>query len=262
MSRAGWRPVVLLVAGALVVLAGCSPSPDPRGHTGTTVADLRAGAAIAPCPTPTPPPPTTAPPGDSATPTRSTTPGESASFTAPGTSGTPDTSGSATGLATPSYDAPVSPEDSAPSGAEGQILPEGTLPCLAGGPDVPLRQVTGVPMVINLWATWCLPCRTELPAFQAAYARADPARLRVLGVATQDPGLSRQLTFAVDTGLHMPNLVDDRGVVAAGLGIRGLPATLFVGADGTVVHVYNGPPLTSKALRDLISQHLRVTISG
>jgi Thiol-disulfide isomerase and thioredoxins len=258
VNRSGWRSVALLVASALVALAGCSSGTDQSGHASDTVADLLARAAIAPCPVPSPAPTsTTTPPLPPAT----TSPA-GGGVTASGPTGSSSAGPSASGSARPGYQVPVLSGDANPSVAEGQLLPEGAFGCLAGGPDVPLRRITGVPMVVNLWATWCLPCRTELPAFERAYANADPARLRILGVATQDPGLSRQLSFAIDTGLHLPNLVDDQGRVAAGLGIRGLPATLFVDAAGTVVHVYNGPPLTFEALRDLIRSHLRVTIRG
>lgn len=140
-------------------------------------------------------------------------------------------------------------------------LPDATLPCLAGGPDVPLRRLTGTATVMNLWASWCGPCREELPGFQKAFERADPTRLRVMGVVTEDPGLSRQLSFAVDTGLRMPSLVDDKGVVSRALGIRGLPATLFVAPDGSVARVHNGP-LTYDELRTLTERYLHVQINA
>ncbi|HEX5496144.1 MAG TPA: TlpA disulfide reductase family protein [Mycobacteriales bacterium] len=242
MSPAAPRrvPVAALASAALIVLAGCSPGSAHSGHTGTTVAGLRARAAMAPCPKPT-----SLAAATGGAPSASPTPG------APGVSGA---SGGSTGLLPPG--ASPSAEATEPN------LPAGAFPCLAGGPDVPLRQLTGVPTVINLWATWCLPCRTELPAFQRAFARADPDRLRVMGVATEDPGLARELSFAADTGLHMPNLVDDKGKIATEIGIRGLPATLFVAADGSLVHVYNGSPLTFSALRDLLRRYLRVTVGG
>jgi cytochrome c biogenesis protein CcmG, thiol:disulfide interchange protein DsbE len=116
-------------------------------------------------------------------------------------------------------------------------------------------------VLVNLWATWCAPCRTELPGFQKAFERADPARLRVLGVVTEDPGLSRPLSFAVDTGVRLPSVVDDDGAVFQALGIRGLPATLFVAPDGSVTHVHNGP-LTYAELGALTEKYLHVRINA
>lgn len=263
MNRAARRPagspvaaaLVLLVA--LVALTGCTSGSGQHTRASATVTDLRAKAAMAPCPTPTSL--SAANPSSPSGPSGPSGPSATRSPGAPA-AGTPGASTPAGPSATVSPS--VAPSVSPTAEAAGQELPAETLPCLAGGPDVPLRGLTGVPLVINLWATWCLPCRAELPAFQAAFARADPSKLRILGVATEDPGLTRELSFAVDTGLHMPNLVDDKGKVAARIGVRGLPATLFVAPDGSLVHVYNGPPLTFSALRELVRTYLKVTIGG
>lgn len=247
MNRAARRPAGSLAAAALVALVtltGCTSGSGQHTRASATVADLRVKAAMAPCPTPTSLS-AAGPSSPSATPS-------------PGVS----TPAGPSPTVSPTVSPSVSPSVAPTAEAAGPELPAETLPCLAGGPDVPLRGLTGVPLVINLWATWCLPCRTELPAFQAAFARADPSKLRILGVATEDPGLTRELSFAVDTGLHMPNLVDDKGKVAARIGVRGLPATLFVAPDGSLVHVYNGPPLTFSALRELVRTYLKVTIRG
>lgn len=258
MNRAARRPATSLVAAALVLLVtltGCASGSGQHTRASATVADLRAKAAMAPCPTPTSL--SAADPSSPSSPSATPSPGAPAAGT-PGAS----TPAGPSLTVSPPVSPSVSPSVAPTAEAAGPELPAETLPCLAGGPDVPLRGLTGVPLVINLWATWCLPCRTELPAFQAAFARADPSELRILGVATEDPGLTRELSFAVDTGLHMPNLVDDKGKVAARIGVRGLPATLFVAPDGSLVHVYNGPPLTFSALRELVRTYLKVTIHG
>lgn len=156
------------------------------------------------------------------------------------------------------------PEPAAAAGGNhggGRLLPDIELPCLAGGANLKLRQLGGVPTVVNLWATWCTPCRKELPAFQEAFEKSDPRALRVLGVVTEDPGLSRPLSFAADTGLHLPSAVDDRGDLKRELGLRGLPATVFVDGSGAIVHIYSGPPLTYETLRGLVTQHLQVRLA-
>lgn len=141
------------------------------------------------------------------------------------------------------------------------LLPDLTLPCLGGGQDVPLRQLTGVPTVLNLWATWCGPCRQEMPAFQKLHQKAGDS-LRVVGVVTQDPGQTRPLSYLIDIAARYPSLVDDDGDLARELAVRGLPATIFLDANGTVVHVYNGAPLTYEALADLVTNQLQVPLDG
>ena len=120
--------------------------------------------------------------------------------------------------------------DSAP-GAEG--LPPLTLPCLGPGPDVALDRLTGRPTVVNLWATWCGPCREEMPLLQEAYAR-NGKEVRFLGVDTQDdPEAARWFLDDLDVGY--PHVVDADGELLRELGVRGLPVTLALDADGRVV---------------------------
>lgn len=139
-----------------------------------------------------------------------------------------------------------------------KALPDLTLPCLGAGGTVPLRRLTGTPMVVNLWASWCGPCREELPAF----ARLDQdagSRLRVLGVASQDIP-ANSVAYAGDNRLPFPSLEDRAGDLLRGLQRRGLPVTAFVAADGAVAHLYQGPPLTDSTLRALVRDKLGVDV--
>jgi cytochrome c biogenesis protein CcmG/thiol:disulfide interchange protein DsbE len=112
--------------------------------------------------------------------------------------------------------------------------------------------------VMNLWASWCGPCREELPSFEALSARAG-GRLRVLGVASED-GTGQAAAFAGDAGIHFPSVVDETGRLLRAVGRRGLPVTLFVDRAGHVVDVYNGEPLTSADLRRKIRERLGVDV--
>lgn len=142
-----------------------------------------------------------------------------------------------------------------------KALPALTLPCLADSATVDLRKLTGKPTVVNLWASWCGPCRTELPAFQQLYQAAGD-QVRVLGVVTEDPVKSRPLSLADDLGVHFPSVVDDHGEVRRAIGVNGLPATIFLSAQGKIMHVYNGKPLSFADLRGLVADHLQVTVDG
>lgn len=129
-------------------------------------------------------------------------------------------------------------------------LPDLTLPCLGGERAVPLRRLAGTPTVLNLWASWCAPCRAELPAFQQAYEAAG-GRLRVLGVVTEDSP-AKALSLAADAGVHFASVLDETGKLRRALGRSGLPATVLVAADGRVARVYAGPPLRYDDLRALV----------
>ncbi len=139
-------------------------------------------------------------------------------------------------------------------------LPDLSLPCLgAAGPGgIPLRRLTGRPTVLNLWASWCAPCKEELPAF-ARLAQDAGTKVRVLGVATKDiPG--RAVEYAGQTGLPFPSLQDDNGDLLRALRRVGPPVTVLLAADGSVADVYQGTPLTDTTLRALVKDKLGVDV--
>ncbi len=108
-------------------------------------------------------------------------------------------------------------------------LPDLTLPCLGGGPEVDLGVLRG-PLVVNLWASYCLPCRDELPYF----AKLDDAGVDVLGVDFEEPQPDRALALAADTGVGYPSVADVDGALKAPLRVSALPTTLLVDEDGAV----------------------------
>ena len=118
-------------------------------------------------------------------------------------------------------------------------LPAAPLPCLAGGSDVVLARLSGVPMVLNGWASWCVPCRAELPAFQRL-SEAAGGRLRVLGVDTEDAA-GAAVDFAAAREVRFASVFDATGRLRTMLRVAGLPFTLFVRADGSVAGVHVGP---------------------
>jgi cytochrome c biogenesis protein CcmG/thiol:disulfide interchange protein DsbE len=139
-------------------------------------------------------------------------------------------------------------------------LPDLELPCLGGGGanEIPLRRLTGRPTVLNLWASWCAPCKEELPAF-ARLARDAGSRVRVLGVATKDIP-ARAVEYAGQTGLPFPSLQDDNGDLLRALRRVGPPVTVLLAADGSVAEVYQGTPLTDTTLRKLVRDKLGVDV--
>jgi thiol-disulfide isomerase/thioredoxin len=160
-----------------------------------------------------------------------------------------------------------SPTGTAPTGGPagiGPAVPDVVLGCFDTNGRASLVELRA-PAVVNLWGSWCAPCRAELPAFQRL-ADATAGRLRVIGVVMRDRRDSAQ-AFIDEAGLTFPMLEDrtQRLVVAVGQArerpLAGFPATLFLTADGHIAHIYNGPVLTDAALFELTERHLGVVVS-
>jgi thiol-disulfide isomerase/thioredoxin len=146
----------------------------------------------------------------------------------------------------------------APQSTSATALPDLTLPCLGGAGEVPLRRLTGTPTVLNLWASWCAPCKQELPAF-SRLSIAGRGKLRILGVATKDIP-DRAVDYSGRSGLPFPSLRDDNGDLLRALRRVGPPATVLLTADGSVADVYQGAPLTDTTLRALVKAKLGVDV--
>jgi thiol-disulfide isomerase/thioredoxin len=142
----------------------------------------------------------------------------------------------------------------APSGPATGRIPDLTLDCVGGG-KVRLDALHR-PAIVNLWASWCEPCRKELPAFQSYAARAGD-RVLVLGVDTGDTRDAGE-GLLQDTGVHYPTLVDDGRLLLSGVGRSALPVTLFVDADGGMRYIYNDKALDEPAIVELARTHLGV----
>jgi len=122
----------------------------------------------------------------------------------------------------------------APAG-EDRVLPDADLELLTGG-NYDLKQ-TGEPRALNLWATWCAPCRAELPAFDEVSQRLVGAE--IIGINTGDSGAdAAELVAELD--LSFRQVLDPNASVQAALRITGMPSTIFVDAQGEIVDVHSG----------------------
>lgn len=118
-----------------------------------------------------------------------------------------------------------------PGSESADRLPAVKLPCLNEPRTVEASRLTG-PAVVNLWASWCGPCRKEMPMLAEAARRA--AGVQFVGINTQDRP-EAAADFLARTGVTYPQLVDIDGVVLADTRVPGLPVTLALDADGKVV---------------------------
>ncbi len=99
-------------------------------------------------------------------------------------------------------------------------------------------QASELPMVVNLWASWCIPCRSEAPLLREAHAVFGD-RVRFLGVATEDVP-ANSLAFIAEFGLAFENVSDQTADIRGWLGVTGLPVTVFILPGGEILRTHYG----------------------
>jgi cytochrome c biogenesis protein CcmG/thiol:disulfide interchange protein DsbE len=98
-----------------------------------------------------------------------------------------------------------------------------------------LADYRGQVVMINVWATWCLPCRVEMPSIEALYRDYGPKGLKVLAVSIDDPGTEATIReFVRQYGLTFEVLHDPKAKISETYDILGYPETLIVGKDGVI----------------------------
>jgi thiol-disulfide isomerase/thioredoxin len=141
--------------------------------------------------------------------------------------------------------------------AGAELLPALSFDCPGGG-SLDLGKAPGVPTVVNLWGSWCPPCRAEMPVLEQFAGVAGNA-VRVVGVISKD-GLPQADSFAADSGVTFPSAFDGQGQLMADLGLNVLPYTYFLDADGALTYTQVGPVASVEKLRGLVAEHLGVRL--
>ena len=115
----------------------------------------------------------------------------------------------------------------------GATAPDFALPRLSGDGTIRLSDYRGRPVVVNFWASWCHPCRKEFPLLADARKQYRDDGLQIIGVSFRDiPSDGR--AFVKDQGAKWAFGRDDDEVVAKDFGVRAVPQTFFIDADGTI----------------------------
>ena len=130
---------------------------------------------------------------------------------------------------------------------EGQRAPDFRAPSLRGD-TVALSALRGRVVLVNAWATWCVPCRWEMPAIERLYQRLGPRGLVILAVSEDEIGPASPgdptgdvARFVTENGLSFTVLLDPRGQLQESFGIAGLPTTFLIDRQGRIVRRVLGP---------------------
>jgi len=117
------------------------------------------------------------------------------------------------------------------AGGLGESLPSVEVSPLDGGNSIALDTIGG-PAVVNLWATWCVPCRTEMPEFEAVH-RERGDEVRFVGVNIGDDA-DQATEFLDEVAVTFDQYLDPDGSVQTGLAATQLPVTVVIDADGEI----------------------------
>jgi cytochrome c biogenesis protein CcmG, thiol:disulfide interchange protein DsbE len=124
--------------------------------------------------------------------------------------------------------------------AVGEVAPAKALPRLEGSGRGSLADYRGRWVLVNFWASWCIPCRDEAPVLEEFQRQHGKSGFTVLGVDTQDLSGDAE-DFASKYGLDYPQLHDGEGKYAHEYGTTGVPENFLVGPTGKVKWVWPGP---------------------
>ncbi len=134
------------------------------------------------------------------------------------------------------------PPDSEGASLRGRAAPAFTLTSTDGKP-VSLAEYKGHPVVVNFWATWCGPCKLEMPWFQEFSTKYKPQGLVVLGLSQDDGATPGDVaTAAKKIGVNYPILMPNDKVTKAYGGVEYLPETFYIDKTGKVLTVASGVP--------------------
>lgn len=139
----------------------------------------------------------------------------------------------------------------------GFLAPEFTLTTL-DGETISLADMRGKAVLVNIWASWCIPCRSEMPAMQRMYEEYADQGFVILAVnATSQDSRQDAADFVAENGLTFPILLDIDGTVGAQYQVSALPSSFFVLPDGSIQEVVIGGPMAEALLRTRIENLLK-----
>ena len=131
------------------------------------------------------------------------------------------------------------------------------LECLDGSAGAQLGALQG-PMILNVWGSWCGPCKEEIPIFRSFYEKAKD-KVSLVGIDVEESSIEDGRKFVASSGITWPNLYDPDGRSREYFGM-GVPVTWFIAADGTVVGKKIGEIKDESELIELTNKYLGVKL--
>ncbi len=139
----------------------------------------------------------------------------------------------------------------------GALAPDFTLPDVDGKP-YQLASLRGNVVVLNFWATWCAPCRAELPALEKVRAQYAERKIIIWGINQQE-FIESVRGYAELYHLNFPLLLDSRAEVARAYHVNALPTTFFIDRGGIIRHIEIGGPMSESFLQLQIGKMVEET---
>jgi cytochrome c biogenesis protein CcmG, thiol:disulfide interchange protein DsbE len=118
----------------------------------------------------------------------------------------------------------------------GKPAPDFDLARMTGGGSLNLSQLRGKVVIVNFWASWCIPCRSEHPLLSMAHRRWAPEGVQFIGIVYNDTPDNARAWLQEMGGEEWPTLLDPGGRTAIEFGVYGVPETFIIDPDGIVVH--------------------------
>ena len=130
-----------------------------------------------------------------------------------------------------------------------------SLICLDGKSEILLESIKG-PAVINVWGSWCIPCRQEMPFFRALAAK---NKIAIIGIDVEEANMKSARKFVVEQGMTWPNLYDKDGSTKSSFGM-GVPVTWFLNSNGEVAYKHVGVFKSEAQLFSELKKHLGISL--
>ena len=140
--------------------------------------------------------------------------------------------------------------------ADGRLAPNFALPELGSDRVISLGEMRGRVIVLNMWATWCAPCRLEASSFESTWRKYRDENVNFLGVNERDQE-AQAMSFQEEFDLTYPSVFDPSGRVGFLYDVVGMPTTFIITRDGTIMYRFVGylaEPVLSSAIDDALAE--------